>query len=372
MKLKIEKDVLLKNLNSVSKAMSTKNIIPVLNGIEFNLTKQGLYMSATNNDITIKTYIDKKNIKEIIEEGKIIIYGRYLLDIVRKLPDETIYIEEIDGNKAIISTKNSKYNLNCFPINEFPKIELKENNNPITISSNILKEILNQTLFATSMQESRPLLTGINLKIVGNILECVATDSYRLSKKIIEIPISVEENINIVIPSRNIIELVKIIEEEENIDIHVFNNKILFKYDNILFQSSLLNGTYPNTDNFVPKTFDIEVEVNTLEFYSMIDRASLLTQAKEKNTIQISINKNKLIINSSSAEIGKVEETMEINNPKNSEIKISCSSKYLLEALKTFNSETIKLYLNGQIKPIIIKENDNGNLIQLILPIMTY
>lgn len=372
MKLKIEKNILLENLNSVSKAMSTKNIIPVLNGIEFDLTKKGLYMSATNNDITIKTFINKKDIKEIIEEGKIIIYGRYLLDIVRKLPDEIIYIEEIDGNKSIISTKNSKYNLNCYPINEFPKIELKETNNPIVLSSNILKEILNQTLFATSLQESRPLLTGINIKIVGNLLECVATDSYRLAKKIIKIPAAVEENINIVIPARNIVELVKIIESEEKIDIHIFNNKVLFKYKNILFQSSLLNGTYPNTDNFVPKTFEIEVEISALEFYNMIDRASLLTQSKEKNTIQISIDKNKLIVNSSSAEVGKVEEVMEINNPKNNSIKISCSSKYLLEALKTFNSETIKLYLNGQIKPIIIKENDRADLIQLILPIMTY
>ena len=153
---------------------------------------------------------------------------------------------------------------------------------------------------------------------------------------------------------------------------HIFNNKILFKYDNILFQSSLLNGSYPNTDNFVPNNFEMEVEVNLIDFYNMIDRASLLAQSKDKNTIQISIIKDKLIVNSSSQEAGKVEEKIDIINKKGEELKISCSAKYLLEALKTFETETIKLYFNGQIKPIIIKESDEGTLIQLILPIMTY
>ncbi len=372
MKLKIEKEILLENLNAVTKAISTRNIIPVLNGIEFNLEKKGLYLTATNNDITIKTFIDKKNIKEINEEGKIIIYGRYLLEIIRKLPSEIITIEEIDGNKTVISTKNSKYNLNCFSVNEFPKIDFKETSNPIIMLSSTLKELINQTSFATSLQESRPLLTGINMKIIGNILECVATDSYRLAKKIIKINTPVEESINIVIPARNINELLKIIESEKDIEMHIFNNKILFKYDNILFQSSLLNGSYPNTDNFVPNNFEMEVEVNLIDFYNMIDRASLLAQSKDKNTIQISIIKDKLIVNSSSQEAGKVEEKIDIINKKGEELKISCSAKYLLEALKTFETETIKLYFNGQIKPIIIKESDEGTLIQLILPIMTY
>lgn len=373
MKFTIEKNILLVHLNSVSKAMTTKNIIPVLNGIEFNLKKEGLYLTATNNDITIKNFINKKDIKDIKKEGTVIIHGRYLLDIIRKLPEDDIYIEEIDGNKTVISTKNSKYNLNCYPITEYPKVELKESNSPIIIASGLLKEIFNQTSFATSFQESRPLLTGLNIKIIGNILECVATDSYRLAKKIIKLPKKIEENINIIIPSKNINELVKIIEDDEDeISISIFNNKILFKYKNILFQSSLLSGTYPNTDNFVPKDFEIEIEANLIELYNVFDRASLLTQSKEKNIVQLSIEKEKLIINSSSLEVGKVEEVMIINNIKNKDIKISFSAKYILEALKTFKSDSVKLYFNGQIKPIIIKENEKSDLIQLILPIMTY
>lgn len=373
MKLKIKKNILIENLNYVTKALSNRNINPILNGILFMLTTDGLELKATNNDISVKTFIDKKDITQIEKEGSVVIYGKYLLDIVRKLSEDEICIEEIDGNKTIISTKNSKYNLNCFPVSDFPKIDIETTNTPIMLTSKCVKEIFNQTAFATSLQESRPLLTGINLKIIGNLLECVATDSYRLAKKNIILDKEVENNVNIVIPARNINELLKIIEgEKEDIEIHIFANKVLFKYKNILFQSSLLNGTYPNTSNFIPESFELEVEANLNELYNMIDRAALLTQAKEKNNIMLTIENNMLIINSSSQEIGKVEEKMDVNVLKGKEIRISFSAKYMMEALKSFESENVKLCFNGQIKPIIIEKVDSKDLTQLILPIMTY
>jgi DNA polymerase-3 subunit beta len=373
MKFKIKKGALLESLNYVSKALSSRNIIPVLNGIKFELVKEGLYLTATDNDMTIKSFIDKKDIKEIKEEGSSIIYGKFILDIVRKLPGEDILIETIDGNKAIISTTNAKYNLNCFDINDFPNIEIKLTENPIKVLTGVFKEIINQTSFATSTQESRTLLTGINVKILGDYLECVATDSYRLSKKILKLDKQIEENINIVIPSRNITELIKNIEDDtDTLEMHLFSNKILFKYKNILFQSSLLNGTYPNTDSFVPTEFNTELTLNLEDFTSAIDRASLLTQSKEKNIVQLEIKEEKIVITSSSAEIGKVEEIMKLEKIKGETMNISFSAKYMIDALKTFNGKNIKLLLNGEIKPIIIRDEKSEDLTQLILPIKTY
>ncbi len=373
MKLKINKGILVENLNYVSKALSSRNIIPVLNGIKFELTKEGLYLTATDNDMTIKSFIDKKDISEIKEEGSSIIYGKFILDIVRKLPGDEINIENIDGNKAIISTKNAKYNLNCFDLKDFPNIEIKLLSNPIKVLTGVFKEIINQTSFATSTQESRPLLTGINIKILGDYLECVATDSYRLAKKILKLDKTIDENINIVIPSRNITELIKNIEDDtDTLEIHLFSNKVLFKYKNILFQSSLLNGTYPNTDGFIPNEFNTEVLINLEDFYNAIDRASLLTQTKEKNIVQLEIKEEKIVITSSSAEIGKVEEVMKLEKIKGECLTISFSAKYMMDALKTFTGKNIKLLLNGEIKPIIIKEEKKEELVQLILPIKTY
>ena len=141
MKLRINKDTLLENLNFVGKALSNRNIIPVINGILFELKSEGLYLTATDNEITIKAFIDKSDIKEIREEGSIVIYGRFVLDIVRKLPSGDIDIEEVDGGKAIISTQNSKYNLNCFDVNDFPKINMEEIQNPIMLTPGNFKRV---------------------------------------------------------------------------------------------------------------------------------------------------------------------------------------------------------------------------------------
>lgn len=373
MKLKINKDVLLENLNYVGRALSNRNIIPVINGILFELNSDGLYLTATDNEITIKTFIDKSEIKEIKEEGKIVIYGRFILDIIRKLPSEDINIEEIDGGKAIISTLTSKYNLNCFDVNDFPNIKMEYVNNPIKLTAGNFKDIVNQTVFATSTQESKPLLTGINLKILANCLECVATDSYRLAKKHVKFGNMVDDNINLVIPAKNINEFVKLIDvDEDEIELHAFSNKVILKYHGILFQTSLLNGTYPNTDQLVPNDFDIIYKINLNEFYNVMDRASILAQAKDKNIVSLETNGNKLVITSSSPEIGKIEEVMNIDVVKGENIKISFSAKYMMEALRSFDSEEVTIYFNGEIKPIIIKEDDNGDLLQLILPIKTY
>ena len=114
MKLVIEKNILLESLNCVSKALSTKNIIPILNGIKFELDKDGLSLTATDNDITIKSFIDKKDIKKIEEEGCTIVYGKSLLEIVRRFPDTDILIENFEDNKISFTTPTSVYNFNCF------------------------------------------------------------------------------------------------------------------------------------------------------------------------------------------------------------------------------------------------------------------
>lgn len=372
MNLIIKKELLLNNLNYVSKALSTKNLIPVLAGIKFELKKDGLYLMCSNDDITIETYIQKKEIDEINELGNIIIPGKYFVDIIRKIPNDYIKIKT-DGLKIIINTETAEYNLNGLSSNEFPNRNLEFNDNPIILSKINLKDIINQTSFAVSTQESRPILTGINLKIKNKELECVATDSYRLSRKKMQLQEKTKEEINIIIPGKNLIELSRMLgEENNNIEIHIFSNNILFKYDNILFQSRLLNGTYPDTSKLISNDSNLKIIVNADEMYNVIDRASLLTTEKEKNVVKMEIKKEKMIISSVSQEIGKIEEKMNIKKDNENEINISFSSKYMMEALKAFKEENLEINLLGEIKPIIIKEKDKDDLIQLVLPIKTF
>lgn len=372
MKMLIEKNVLMEGLNYVSKALSTRNIIPILNGIKFDLKKEGLALTATDNDITIQSFISKEKIKNIEEIGCIIIYGKSLLEIIRKLPNTDIYVENFENKEVSFKTENANYNFNCFMQEDFPNVKFEEVKKPIILSSLRFKEIINQTSFACSLQESRPLLTGVNIKLIGNIFECVATDSYRLSKVSIILDKVFDESINIVIPARNINELVKTIESDSELEIHIFSNKVIFKHDNLIFQSSLLNGTYPNTDNSIPKDFKYIIKANLKEYYNILDRASLITQSKDKNIIDLEINDSKLIIRAASVEMGKVEEKMDIINENSNNIKLSFSAKYMIEALKVFKKEEIYILLNGEINPIILKEIENEELIELILPMKTY
>ena len=341
MKLIIKKSILLENLVNTSKAISSKNLIPILTGIKFELKEEGLYLSASDSDISIRTFIPKEEITEIVTTGSVVISGKYIVEIIKKLPDKDIVIEVMDGYNTIIQTDGSEFNLNGIDPNEFPNLDLEETKNPIVLNPAIFRTLINQTFFATSLSETRPLLTGINFKLNGHMLEVIATDSYRLARKEIDLKETYENEFNLVIPGKNLV-----------------------------FLSRLISGTYPVSSNIIPDEFRIDIECNYSDLYDMIDRASLLTSDKDKNTIKLELKNRELIISSNSPEIGKVEEKVSIDN--DSSISISFSSKYMLEAIKSFNSEKIHLLMNNDNSPIIVKSDEETSLVQLVLPIKTY
>lgn len=375
MKFTIKKDLLLDALNKVSRAISTKNLIPVLAGIKFELKKKKLTLTASDNDITIQTSIESNNDEDfkIENEGSIIIQGKYILDIVRKLPNKYINIEVVDELKILIYTENSEFNLNGISESEYPNIGLEESKKKVNVNASVFKTIVNQTAFASSNEESKLVLTGINFNIVGDVLECNSTDSYRLARKVVKLDKESEENYNIVIPSHNIVEFCKILsDDDEIVELHIFNNKILFKTGNLKFESRLINGTYPNTSNLLPDDSLLVVSTKLADFYDVIDRVSILTSDKEKNIVTLETTDDWLILRSSSAEIGRVEEKMPIIKNNSENIKISFSAKYMMEALKSFSTETVDIHFVGEIKPILIKSSEDTTLTQLVLPIRTY
>lgn len=371
MKFIIKQEILLESLYHTSRAISPRNLIPILTGIKFDLTEDGLYLSASDTDISIRCLIPTEKITEVKEYGSIVIGGKYIVEIIKKLPNTNITIEVMDGQKMIVSTDNTEFNLNGINSNEFPNLDLEETKEPIVLKTNQIKKIISQTFFATSRNESRPILTGINFRIDGDLMEVIATDSYRLAKKSINLDRVLNTSINIVIPGKNLLELDKIIgDDKENLELHIFENKILFKYKEILFLSRLLSGTYPATSSIIPNEFNVEVECSCNGLFDMIDRASLLTSDRDKNTIKLELKSQEMVISSNSPEIGKVEEKMIVDSKD--EISISFSSKYMLDSIKSFETENVVLYMNSDNSPIIIKSKEDDSLVQLVLPIKTY
>ncbi len=372
MKFTIEKNIILDALVNVTKALSQKVTIPVLNGIKFELTNEGLTLLASDSELTIKVNILEKEIKNIESTGAAVIQSKYILDIIRKMPSDVINFSTEDSKVRIYSETN-EFNLNCYSESDYPnfKIELSKNNFKIKASD--LKHIIDQTSYAMSTQELRPLLTGLNMVVNNSSLECIATDSYRLAKKTNQITTNLSENVNIVVPGRSINELNKIIiDNDDEIEINLFNNKILFIYNNIFVQSNLLNGTYPQTSHFIPDDFSYMINLDLKNFYDAIDRASLLASNKDKNIIKLNIKEKEMLITSVASELGKTEEKILIESNKIDKIEISISSKYLMDALKVIKDDNILLLLNSDDKPVIIKSISDESFIELILPIKTF
>ena len=226
----------------------------------------------------------------------------------------------------------------------------------------------------TSSIENRPILTGVNFKISGNKLKAIATDSYRLSQKEIELT-ETYETLNIIIPGRSLEELIKVLENNnETVEMHFDRSKILFKYRNLLFQSRLLEGNYPETSKLVPTDFPIVIKFNKENLSTAIERASLLSNRDGNNSIvKLALRQDNIVeISSNSPEIGKVlEEVYPVDQIEGSPIKIAFSSKYILEALKVFNSSEVTINFTGEIRPFILKGEYDENMIHLILSVRT-
>jgi len=153
---------------------------------------------------------------------------------------------------------------------------------------------------------------------------------------------------------------------------HIFNNKILFKYRNIQFQTNLLSGTYPDTNHFIPSEFAYMINLNLKAFNDAVDRASLLAQSKDKNIVRVLIDDKTMVISSSASEIGKTEEKLIIECSNKEKLEIAFSSRYMLEALKVIKDDNILLLVNSDDKPILIKSVKDESLLELILPVKTY
>jgi DNA polymerase-3 subunit beta len=370
MKFTINRDLLLLNLMNVSRALSTKAPMPILTGIKIEARNNFLFLTASNNEISIQALIKDKRLLQIEEEGVIVVPGKYFIEIVRKTDSKDIDFSVFEENIVKILADRSNFSLNALDKDNYPFISFSDSENVLKLDVGNLRQIIRKTTFATSLSESRVILTGVSFSTDGRKLEVVATDSFRLAKKFMFF--ENEYSVNVVIPSKSLDELNKIFDDVDSmVEMHFSPTKVLFKYKNLLFQTRLIDGTFPNTSNLIPTDFLTSVKFNKNELISAIERASLFTTYDSSNIIKLTIHNDKTVeIASTSNEIGAVkEELIPLECSKALDFQIAFSSKYLLEALKSFDSTEITIHFTGEIKPFIITGDYDVNLTQLILPV---
>ena len=371
MKFSIDRDLLLKSLSSVSKALSTKVQMPILTGIKFEVNKDGISLIASNGEISIKSKINDRKYLNIEEEGVFVAPGKYLIDLVRKTEAKNINFITYENESIKILADKSEFTLKGLDKDTYPNISFDDSSTLMTIDAANLKQIIRKTTFATSISEARVILTGVSFETKGNEIKIVATDSYRLAKKELVYDNEFPE-VKVVIPSKSLDELNKIIEEaEEVVEIHFFPTKVLFKYKDLLYLTRIIEGTFPNTDPLIPTQFVTSVKFNKNELISSVERVSIFTDMDTSNIIKLTLNgDNTGEVASTTNEIGDAKEELNILDCTNpTRFQIAFSSKYFLEALKAFNSTEVIINFTGEIKPFTITADYDVKMVQLILPV---
>lgn len=366
MKFTCKQQTLSKALNIVSKAVTNKTTMEILKGILLKLSDDGkLTMSASDLDITIENTIEV----EEYEPGEIVVYSKLFGDIIRKLPNDNVYVN-INGTDINIKCKNSEFNIIGISSEEFPIIkDLEDEYDVINFNKEMLKEMIKRTSFAASIDESKGIITGILIEVEKNNLNMVAIDGYRMA--ITREDIICENNKKVIISAKNLNEISKILTELDTEDLIVklliYKKKAVFLIDNLKVVTRLLEGQFIKYKDILPKENKCEVIINRNEFLNSIERASLLSKEGKNNLIKINIEDCEMIIKSKSEE-GEVTENIEIiKNGDN--LTIGFNAKYVLDILKVIDDEKIKMLFNTNISPCMVEPYEKNNFEYLILPV---
>lgn len=369
----IDRDILLNHLNVIQKGLPIKTPMPILYAVKFEVFEDHMILTTSNTDVAIQVFVDDETLS-IESSGKGAIPGRYLIDIVKKVVSKRVEFALIEQNIVVIRADRSEFKLRLLDVEDYPDIDFMDLKDPLTFDPTQLKEIIRETNFATATTEKRPILTGVDFKFLEKKLFCVATDSYRLAQK--EIAFDLERDpFDLVIPNKSLDELYKILESiTEPVELYVNPNKVLFKMGAILFQTRLLEGSYPDTMRIIPKEFMVEIPFHKEQILAAIDRVSLLSPKEREtnvNIVRMTLREDQVVeISSTNNEVGDaLEEVIPSGTTKGPQIKLAFSSKYLKDALKSFHSDEIVIQFAGEIKPFIVTGKDDPALLHLILPV---
>ncbi len=369
----INRNVLLDNLLVIQRGLPNKTPLPILNAIKFVVNEDHLILTASNSDLAIELTIEDKSLR-VKQTGKAAIPGRFLIEIIRKLEATMIEFAVVEEKSVVIKAERSDFKLNLPDVLDYPEVDFLDLKQPLVLDSEIIKTIIKETNYAAANTEKRPILTGVNFLHENNQLYITATDSYRLSKKEIKLRDNLDP-FNFVIPRKSLEELSKILDlVSDNVEIYVNPNKVLFKFPNIMFQTRLLEGKYPDTSRIVPTDFPVIIPFNKEELLAAVERVSLLSPRDRDtnyNIIKLTLRSDHVVeVSSTNPEVGDaLEEITPNGRVVGSSLQIAFSSRYLIEALKSFASSDITISFAGEVRPFVLNGPLDIDLLHLILPV---
>ena len=380
MNISLAKSDLITALQIVSKGLSTKPQTPILSGIYMTAKEGQLELQSTNYELGFIVTIPA----EIHTVGTAVLPGKYLTEFARKLPAEEVSIDtgSSDG-LAVIRSGSARFTLRTMEVSDFPVLQRMEGTLQFTIKDRTLARLVKKSTFACLREEQRdrrPIFTGCQLEVEGKEVTFAATNVHRLAVKS-ELLEEDAGQIRIIIPAKFLEEVTRTITGDVPTDIHVTcsYNQISMSADGIYMTSRLIEGAFPDYRRVIPQEENIRTRVilDAETFASAVERASLIARTDQYNIVKLAFEEGLMRISSNSPEIGEAEETIAAE-VKGDDVTIAFNASYLMDAVKSLDSDTFILSLQGanaqgmNLSPITIREEADPNYIYVVTPVRTH
>lgn len=368
MKLKIQKEAIQHALQNVQGIVDKKTTMPILSHFLLKVNKAASLM-ATDLDIALKGPIDA----DIIETGSLCIPARKLFEIAKEVEGE-IVLESQDNNWIKVSSGKSTFKLMGLPEEDFPALPESTGTEELTVKAEVLRMMIEKTVYATGESDTRYTLNGLLMHFVpkkkNTVLHMVGTDGHRLSTISVKLPGTVSEEKKLILPKKAALELKKIIESStEDVTISIDKNHLFFHTDSIVLTSRLIEGTYPNYEQVIPKNNEKTVTVEKMPFLKALRRTSIMSRERT-NSVRVDIESGKMTLISMNPDLGEAREEIAADY-KGELITIGYNARYVMDVLQAMESDSVLLKLQEALSPTLMLEAENSDYTCVVMPMRT-
>lgn len=364
MKITCSQQELLKGLNIVNKAVPTRTTMSILECILIDASATDIRLTANDMEIGIETIIEGN----IHERGKVALEAKMFVDMIRNLPsDHDVSIESDEKNNTKINCSTAHFDIAGKSGDDFPNIPVIPRNVPIEISQFTFRETIRQTFFSTADNDANKMMTGELFEVKEDNMRMASLDGHRISVRNVTLKKSYD-NISVVIPGKSLNELSKIMNGtiEDMMSIYITENHVIFEYDNTTMVSRLIDGEFFNIDQMMSTDYETKISINKNQLESSISRSILLTNDKDKKPIIIDIADQDFHMYIRALR-GNFDENLPMTK-EGRDIKIAFNPKFLMDALRAIDDETVDIYMISPKSPCFIRDSEE-KYIYLILPV---
>jgi DNA polymerase III subunit beta len=364
-KISLEREALLRQLQTVSRVASTRSAIQALSGVQLAVSESGCELRATDMDVGLRVPVEA----EVVREGVVVLPARLLLDVVRLLPAPEVSLELRSQEQDVeLVSGNATFHIRTLRAEDFPPFPEPEPDSAVSLPVEAFVSTALKVANSASRDETRPVLTGILVSASDKELRMVATDSYRLSVKETALESALPSGFEVNVPARALQELARVAghTEDEQLRISVRQNQILFELDGVILSSRLIDGQFPNYRQLLPETFEHELRLAGAELTEVVRRISLLAQ---KNApLRLSFQPGELTISAQTPDIGEALESLPVSF-QGEPLEIGFNPEFLRAGLEAIEEGDVVVKLISPLRPGLIESGDESRFRYLIMPI---